>query len=281
MTSLTSIAFGESLIDEYPDRRVVAGAPLHVAIHLACAGWHSMLWSRVGADQDGEEIRSTLLDYGVDSTLLQTDGEAATGTVGIEMPERGEHSFTIRAPSAWDHIEPTESLPGHDVFYYGTLAARHPMSANTLWHGLEVSRARFRIFDVNLRPPYDNMNTVERGLRHATLVKMNSDEFEEIRLALGFSKDPIALFGRYGRIDQICITRGRDGAELHSRDGGVESIEPAAVNQVDSVGAGDAFTAGLSIALVEGDSARRALERATERAASVLEVRGGLPPLNR
>ncbi|MFQ5472978.1 MAG: PfkB family carbohydrate kinase, partial [Dehalococcoidia bacterium] len=112
-------------------------------------------------------------------------------------------------------------------------------------------------------------------------VKMNSDEFEQIRLALGFSRDPIALFGRYGRIDQICITRGRDGAELHSRDGGVESIEPAAVNQVDSVGAGDAFTAGLSIALVEGDSARRALERATERAASVLEVRGGLPPLNR
>lgn len=278
MTDLTSISFGESLIDEYPDRRVVAGAPLHVAIHSARAGWHSMLWGRVGADTDGMEIRSTLVRYGVDLSLLQTDDDTATGTVSIHMPDEGEHSFAIRGPAAWDHIQRAESPPAHDVFYYGTLAARHPTSASTLWQALATSRARFRIFDVNLRPPYDDIDIVKRGLTYATLVKMNSNELEQIESAIGRPLTPRDLFGRYGQIEYLCVTRGAEGAELHSRYGESESIEPPPVDPVDTVGAGDAFTAGLSIALVEGDSVRRALQAANERAASVLAVRGGLPP---
>jgi fructokinase len=255
----------------------VAGAPLHVAVHFAAAGWHSMLWTRIGADPDGAEIRSTLEEYDVDTLLVQEDETTPTGTVHIDLPEEGEHSFTIREPAAWDHIEPVGSLPAHDVFHYGTLAARHPISASTLWQALEASPARFRIFDVNLRPPFDDLATVQRGLEHATLVKMNADEFERICHALGIAADPTELFGRYDQLSYVCVTRGGDGAELHTRDQESQHITPEPVEPVDTVGAGDAFVAGLTIALATGESPLQALHRADEVARSVLTVRGGLP----
>lgn len=277
MTVPTAITFGEALIDEYPDRRVVAGAPLHVAVHFAGARWHSLLWSRVGPDPDAAAIRATLDRYGVDQALLQTDDEAPTGAVHIDLPDEGEHSFSIGSPAAWDHIQPA-SLPAHEVFYYGSLAARHPVGAATLLPALEVSPARVRVFDVNLREPHDDIDTVRRLLPHATLVKMNEDELRRVCAALGCSTDPHDLFTGFDRLEQVCVTRGADGAELHTRDGHVERIAAPSIDAVDTVGAGDAFAAGLTIGLVSGESPRMALRRATDHAATVLAVRGGLPP---
>lgn len=279
MTDLASIVFGESLIDEFPDRRVVAGAPLHVAIHFARAGWHSMLWSRVGADEDGARIRDLLIDYGVDTSLLQTDERVPTGTVEVEIPDEGEHSFTIRAPAAWDSIKPVSPPPPHDVFYYGSLVARDPLSAETLWQALATSRASHRIFDVNLRSPYDDFDIVKRGLDHATLVKMNADEFASIRLGLGSAENVSAMFDRYHQLDYVCVTRGADGAELFTRDRASQRIESAPIEPVDTVGAGDAFTAGLSVALVESEPVQQALHSADALARSILRVRGGLPQM--
>lgn len=255
----------------------MAGAPLHVAVHFAAAGWHSKLWTRIGADPDGAEIRATLEKYRVDPVLVQEDETTPTGTVHIDLPDEGEHSFTIREPAAWDHIEPVDSLGAHDVFHYGSLAARHPVSASTLWQALDASPAPLRIFDVNLRPPFDNLATVQRGLGHATLVKMNADEFERICAALDAAAEPSELFRRYDQLTYVCVTRGGDGAELHTRDAGSERITPDPVEPVDTVGAGDAFVAGLTIALATGETLLRALQRADEVARSVLTVRGGLP----
>jgi fructokinase len=255
----------------------VAGAPLHVAVHFAAAGWHSMLWSRIGADPDGARIRATLDEYHVDTILVQEDETTPTGTVHIDLPDEGEHSFTIREPAAWDHIELVGSPPAHDVFHYGSLAARHPISASTLWQALDASPAPLRIFDVNLRPPFDDLATVQRGLEYATLVKMNADEFERIRHALGTAENPSELFRRYDQLSYVCVTRGGDGAELHTRDAGSEQIIPEPVEPVDTVGAGDAFVAGLAVALATGETPLRALQRADEVARSVLTVRGGLP----
>jgi sugar/nucleoside kinase (ribokinase family) len=106
---------------------------------------------------------------------------------------------------------------------------------------------------------------------------MNADEFERVRHALGAAADPAELFRRYDELSYVCITRGGDGAELHTRDAGSEQIIPEPVEPVDTVGAGDAFVAGLTVALATGETPRRALQRADEVARSVLTVRGGLP----
>ena len=80
-----AITYGEALIDEYPDRRVVAGAPLHVAAHLADLGWHATLISRVGDDTDGRWIVDTAAKHGVDTSLIEIDPVLPTGRVTIEL----------------------------------------------------------------------------------------------------------------------------------------------------------------------------------------------------
>ena len=51
-----ALLFGEALIDEFPDRREVAGAPLHIAAHLAVRGWEARVVARVGDDADGRAV---------------------------------------------------------------------------------------------------------------------------------------------------------------------------------------------------------------------------------
>ena len=89
-----AIVFGEALIDEYPDRRVVAGSPLHVAVHLAALGWESHLITRLGSDNDGEWILETLADHGVANDMVEMDTELPTGTVEVVFAPDGSHSFT-------------------------------------------------------------------------------------------------------------------------------------------------------------------------------------------
>ena len=119
-----ALAYGEVLIDEYPDRRVVAGAPLHAAAHLASFGWAAAVVTRLGDDADGALIRRTAAAQGVDLSLVETDPELPTGTVTITFTGHGAHSFTIHRPAAWDAIAGPDPVPPHDVLHYGTLGMR-------------------------------------------------------------------------------------------------------------------------------------------------------------
>ncbi len=82
--SRRALLFGEALIDEFPDRRVVAGAPLHIAAHLASFGWEALVVARVGDDADGRAIRERLERHGVGTSL-------AGGGPGAAHRHRGHH----------------------------------------------------------------------------------------------------------------------------------------------------------------------------------------------
>lgn len=294
---LRVLAFGEALIDVYPDRSVVAGAPLHVAAHLAARGWTSRLMTRVGDDEAGRRIRGVLARCGVDATLVETDRELPTGTVSIQL-DGGEHSFTIRRPAAWDFIEvrqgkldavagvedrgaDREPALSCDVVYFGTLAARSPVSRRTLLWLLSSARGSARgpmlAFDVNLRPPDVDDQVLGAGLAAANLVKVNEDELVEVADRLGFEAVPGAYFDAAPFLQWLCVTRGPRGAELHVRDGRWWHVQAASVDVVDTVGAGDAFAAGLIDVLAAGGEPAAALQAGVATASSVLSRRGGLP----
>jgi fructokinase len=271
-----AIVFGEALIDVFPDGAVVAGAPLHVAVHLAASGWTVALATRVGDDVDGRRVLAVLERAGVETSLVQVDDRLPTGRVTVDLGA-GAHRFTIHGPAAWDAIEaPTERLRC-DVFVYGTLAARSPISRAALHALVEGTEADFRALDVNLRPPYVDTDALGAGLQAANLVKVNEDEFEEVAGLLGFEAEPSAYFGAAPRLAWLCVSRGERGAELFDRSGGRAVVGGADVEVVDTVGAGDAFTASLVDALVTGSSPEAALLAAQTRAGAVLARRGGLP----
>jgi fructokinase len=159
-----AFVFGEALIDVFPDQEVVAGAPLHVAVHLAARGWFTWLVTRVGDDVAGARIRDVLERYGVDASLIEVDPALPTGQVTVRFFGKS-HSFVIHRPAAWDAIAGPERLEPHDAFCYGTLAARDRRSRRTLERLLSISSAPLRVFDVNLRPPDIDPEVLDRSSR--------------------------------------------------------------------------------------------------------------------
>ncbi|MGH8875063.1 MAG: PfkB family carbohydrate kinase, partial [Acidimicrobiia bacterium] len=273
-----TLLFGEALIDVYPDRRMVAGAPLHVAAHLAVLGWDARLVSRVGDDQDGREILKLLRERGAGTSLVEVDPELPTGTVTITFDDDGDHSFTIHRPVAWDAIAGPDDLPHHDVLCYGSLAGRDSRSRAALLRLLAASTAPLRVMDVNLRPPDVLAEVVAAGVAAATLIKAGGDELEEVAMLAGCEPSPGGYFTANPRLEWLCITRGAAGAELLHRDGEHWIAEPPEVEVVDTVGAGDTLTAGLIDGLGRGRPPGEAIEEAVKLSTSVVTRRGGLPP---
>jgi len=268
-----ALAFGEALIDEFPDRRVVAGAPLHFAAILAALGWEAQVVARVGDDADGRAIRERLDEHGVGTSLLEVDPVLPTGTVAITLHPDGGHSFTIHRPAAWDAVEGPATIPPHDVVYFGTLALRDARSRAALERVLAAGA--IRLVDANLRPPDYDAERVRFAVTHADIFKASAEEVREATGLLGVAADPRALFA-FGP-EWVAVTRGADGAELHHRDGGRWSLPAEPVPMVDTVGAGDAFLAGLIDGLrLYGDGAA-ALAEGVRLAARVVGQRGGFP----
>lgn len=273
---MRALTFGEALIDEYPDRRVVAGAPLHVAVHLAELGWEAFLVSRVGRDNDAEWIFETIAQHGVPNDLVEVDDDLPTGTARVDLSDAG-HGFVIERPVAWDAIEGPAEIPQHDAFYFGSMAGRDPRSRATLERLSALSMAPLKLFDVNLRPPDVDAEVLAHGLAEATAMKVNDQEFHEVAGALGWEASSEAYFEVGGRLQWLCVTRGPHGAVLYDRAGDVWEVGPATVEVVDTVGAGDAFTAALLHGLASGAEPGDILVDAQARASATLRQRGGLP----
>lgn len=257
----TALVVGEALIDEYPSERVVAGAPLHVAAHLAARGWHAKLVTRVGDDPDGRRIVATCRSLGIDISLIEVDPSLPTGTTAIHLGPEGPR-FDVRFPAAWDLVEGPDPVPPHDVLVFGTLPLRHPVGAATLRRLVEASCGLVAV-DANLRPPHDSPEAIAWAVGVAHLLKMNSSEAATIAVPDG--------------IEWVCVTRGAEGATLQCRDGRQWEAPAAPSVVVDTVGAGDAFLAALLDGLIAGDDPGAALAEANRSAARVVAQRGGLP----
>jgi len=267
------LALGEALIDEFPDRRVVAGAPLHLAAHLASFGWDSRVLARVGDDADGRAIRERLEQAGVGTDLLEVDPALPTGTVAVNLLPGGGHTFHIRRPAAWDAAEGPAAIPEHDVVYFGTLALREAGGRATVRRVLTAGAVR--VVDANLRSPDYEAGAVRFAVTHADVFKASTEELPEVARLLGVSADPRSLFP-FGP-EWVAMTRGAAGAELHHRDGRSWEAPGQVVRVVDTVGAGDAFLAGLVDGLLGGGDGAVALTRAQHTAVVTLGQRGGFP----
>ena len=253
----------------------MAGSPFHVAAHLAARGWNVLFITRVGADPDGRRIMTLLEERGIDSSFVEVDPAHPTGTVTVSL-SGVDHSFTIHAPAAWDFIEGPGVLPDHDVLCYGTLAGRNERSLTTMERLLGASLGT-KALDVNLREDNFVEPALRVGLEEATIVKAGGDEFELVSKMVGMEPSAKAWFLRYARLDWLAVTHGAMGAELHHRDGRMWQRRPEAVEVVDSVGAGDAFFAGLVDAVVTGRAGDEALRTAEELAIGIVQQRGGAP----
>ncbi len=252
------IGLGEVLWDVFPDgKKLLGGAPANFAFHAHQLGHEGVVISRVGEDELGQWILRELADHGLRTDAIQLDGTQPTGTVHVTVSGRGTPRFVITPSVAWDRLVATRNLieliEEAAVVCFGTLAQRSEASRSAI--ELLLTRATgMKVFDINLRQDYWSRDVIESGLKHCQVVKLNENELKALRrLNLIPSADDTvawcrALLDKY-EVKILALTRGSRGAMLVSADECVD--EPGIkVNVVDSVGAGDAFTAGMADALL-------------------------------
>lgn len=242
------LCFGEMLWDLLPTGAQPGGAPLNVAYHLRRFGVSPYLLSAVGCDALGDALLARLADWVLPQAGVTTHAALPTGQVRVKLSAQGDAHYEIVAGVAWDRIaaDPACAVDAR-ALVFGSLAARSVFNRFTLARLLAaLPKDAERVFDVNLRPPYDDPQRVLLLARKASLIKLNADEARQLAAACGDigleyqARHIAALTGA----PTVCITAGARGAGLLQQ--GRWYWQPARPIQVrDSVGAGDAFLAGL------------------------------------
>lgn len=270
------VLFGEVLFDRFPDgSEVLGGAPFNVAWHLQGLGASPLLLSRVGEDELGDRVHRSMTEWGLDTSALQRDAELPTGTVEVRL-QGGEPAFEIVPQQAYDRIELDDAVSGSNLgwLYLGSLALRQRTSRRTA-RSLLQRKVTPVFLDVNLRPPWWQIDLVLELLDRAQEIKLNDTELAELMPGdEGLDEKARKLMSRFGA-DRLYVTRGARGAVAFTVDGRREIVRPTgAVRVVDTVGAGDAFAAVLLLARLKNWSLALALERAQAFAAAIVGVRG-------
>jgi fructokinase len=280
------VLFGEVLIDVFPDGNVLGGAPFNVARHLRALGLYPMLISRTGTDELRDQVIRTMSDFDMDTTGIQSDPLHPTGQVAVHIDE-DQHHFEILDNQAYDFIHPAISrLVGMSVqpelIYFGTLAQRHGVSRRAL-NALLRSINRPSILDLNLRKPWYDTQILNRSLERADIVKMSNEELATLakilRLRGTDEKSQAAALIRKYQLDRLLVICGKRGAWLLDREGmqAEDNSSNDAVQVIDTVGAGDAFTAIFMVGTLLGWPTQRTLMRANRFASAICGIRGAIP----
>ncbi len=271
--------YGEVLWDIFPEHKKIGGAPLNVALRLKSMGINSSIITKIGNDELGRDIIEYVEEHGLSPHNFQIDQVHKTGEVLVILDEENTASYEISRPVAWDFIEYSERIKEEikqsDAIIYGSLASRNEISRNTLLQLLDS--AKFKILDVNLRPPHYDAMLLSVLMKKADFIKLNDEELDEICNEFNITENTIdnqvKAIAKYTNTDQICITKGGKGATLFYQNsfynnGGYK------IKVVDTVGAGDSFLATLITGLLTNDLPQKAVDDACAIGAMVAASKG-------
>ena len=291
------IGIGEVLWDVYPDgRKVAGGAPFNFAFHCHQLGHPAAIVSRVGVDDLGRELREEVRRLGMSDEYLQTDPTRPTGTVQVTLDAAGVPTYEITEQVAWDAIEPSDQLKwlsqAASAVCFGTLAQRSDTSCETIQGLLSDARSgpggyAYRIFDVNLRQSYYDKQRLTWSLYRSHTVKLNAEELGALASLFGWPGTTIhewvqGLF-RFSAAETrlVIVTLGGEGCIIYPERGEPVNGPAASAQVVDTVGAGDAFTAAMVCQILENRPLPEATKFAVWYAARVCEHHGATPRINR
>ena len=296
---------------------LLGGAPANFCVMAgqlgASLGDHSVLLSRIGRDVWGQQAIERLRSLPVDTGFMQVDPAAETGRVDVSFRD-GQPQYRIHDPAAWDFMEADGEwialAARAGVLCFGSLAQRGPVSCAAILRLIAATSAGcVRIFDVNLRAPFYSAAVLANSLSLATVVKLNDEEVPRVLELLGLQgisrPDPgevnVAsagvmldslhelhteslrqsaqrLLDAFTGIDLVAITRGAHGSLLVRRN--EWHTHPGfAVAVVDTIGAGDAFTAALAHSLLRGASLAELNEIGNRCGSWLATQSGAMPPL--
>ncbi len=282
---LNAVCFGEVLMDIFPEEKRIGGAPLNVASRLSSNGINTAVISSIGKDRNGSDIVTFLQDRKVNTKFIQSNSSHPTGKVKVTLNKAGSATYEIEHPAAWDKIELSEdaieAVKNSDAFIFGSLASRDEKSRSTLKKLLEY--APYKVFDVNLRPPYYSDAILQTMMAEADFIKFNDDELYEISAMLGSGfhslEQNLHFIAEKTATKTICVTKGRHGAVLLLK-GKLYYNSGYFIKVKDTVGAGDSFLASLLSKLLKETAPQQAIDYACAVGALVASREGANPVLS-
>ncbi|WP_282166758.1 carbohydrate kinase family protein [Shewanella japonica] len=281
--------FGEVLWDVFDDEKRVGGAPLNVFLRLNSLGIKTQIISAVGHDALGAELMDFVEHHGASNDLIERSSSKATSTVQVTLGKSGSATYEIVADTAWDNITLTQAqlnaVKKSDVFVFGSLICRNQTSFNTLMALLD--EARFSVFDVNLRAPHYNMDTLVPLMNKADFIKLNDDELYEIAKEMGSPfnslEQNLEFIASQTNTEYLCVTKGSHGALLKLKQQKFYN-SGYLIKVADTVGAGDSFLASLIYQLLTSsdsiDDSQYAVDFACAVGALVAQHHGATPSLS-
>ena len=278
------IAIGEILFDLFPDYKRLGGAPFNFAVHLRNFGYTVQFISGVGDDEDGKEILDYIKLTGFDTDYIQIN-QHTTGKVIVTLDNNGIPEYNIIRNAAYDFISYNEAdthikknIP--EMIYVGSLIQRTENGYKTIQKILENKKNAVCFYDVNLRPDCYNTKVIESTLNHTDILKLSHEESTEIKEMLNIQGDEIFfveyIFEKYP-VKLIIITRGENGSIVYNRSKSHSLSGSNVSNLVDTVGAGDAFSAIAAIGYLHSWETDKINYTASEFASLICGIKGAIP----
>lgn len=286
------VGLGEVLWDILPQAsgrgpcKSLGGAPANFAFHASQPGFHSIVVSAIGNDTLGKETLDTLNEKKLDHRLAMVP--FPTGTVEVSLDPQGVPTYKINECVAWDNLPFTHSLRALAgkcrAVCFGSLAQRSETTRTSIRQFLEATpKECLKVFDINVRQNFYTKQVIQDSLEMCNLLKINDEELATVRSLFARPETEVGEFCnmllREFHLDMLILTCGTDGSHVFSpRE---HSFLPTPkVHVVDTVGAGDAFTAAFVCAFLKGSSIIEAHREAVEVSAFVCTQAGAMPERN-
>ena len=249
---------GEIVWDCLPEGRKLGGAPVNFAYYAGLLGARSYPISAVGSDSLGSETLAYCRRVGLDTRYVAVNG-LPTSRVLVTLDDSGIPKYDILQDVSWDRLEARpeamEALSRADAVCWGTLAGRSEASWQAIAAMVAATPAScMKVFDINLRQHYYSRERIELSLTEATALKLNEDELPVLVNLFLLSQDAshaLVEIARRWDIQYVIYTCGAAYSEIYSKDGMLSHIETPKVPVIDTVGAGDSFTAAFVTSLLQ------------------------------
>lgn len=277
---MNTLCIGEILWDIFPDKKVWGGAPANFIFHTAQMGANAAAYSAVGNDDLGKEISQAVKECGIN--LKAPMLEYPTGVVDITLNEDGSANYEFNSNCAWDYIPLSAELinlsSSADLIAFGSLAQRSEESRKTIYEALRHRKSSCKVlFDINLRQNFYTVEIIRESLNQCDFLKLNEEELPIICDLLKIDKnDILSTFN----IELMILTLGSEGSSIISKNE-TSTMSASPCELVDTVGAGDSFTACFIINYLLGMPIKAAQKLASDAAAHVCSHSGAtveLPP---
>ena len=293
--TFTIVGLGEAVFDMFPERQVLGGTSLNVAVQahqllalLSGNGGRGVLLSRIGSDELGERLQTEFRERELPLDFVQIDDTKPTGQVIVSFIDDAP-SYEIVMDTAWDHLQFTEHeaalARACNAVSFGSMSQRHPVAHAATQAFLAEAKHVLKIFDVNLRMDLFTLEILDQGCRAANLVKLNDEEIATVTNQLGLPEGNArahaeALREKYN-LEAVILTRGKQGTTAFTAQGWHEGATAsfASAPNADSVGAGDACTAALLTARLLGRDWQATLDLANRHGAFIASQPGATPLL--